>query len=52
MSINIDEQLLSDDFEDFESDWELERGCPYCKGTGIDRHVEADCLTCYGYGYI
>lgn len=26
--------------------------CPYCKGTGLDRHLDSDCMTCWGEGSI
>jgi hypothetical protein len=36
----------------WEDPTEVTKECPYCKGTGIDRHVEADCLICFGEGYV
>lgn len=52
-----EQQLLIDEEIDFEYDLDFEeepflKECPYCKGTGISRDVEADCLTCWGEGYI
>lgn len=26
--------------------------CPYCKGSGLDRHLDSDCMTCWGEGSI
>lgn len=26
--------------------------CPYCKGTGLDRYLDSDCMTCWGDGSI
>jgi hypothetical protein len=38
--------------EDYDDPEDLVKECNYCKGTGIDRRVEADCLKCYGEGYV
>lgn len=29
-----------------------DRKCSACFGTGLDRNVDADCMTCWGDGYI
>jgi hypothetical protein len=44
----------SDFFElyEYNDPAEITKECPQCKGTGIARDVEADCLTCYGEGYL
>lgn len=52
MELDLDGLDPDLDFED-PSEWDYElKECNYCKGTGIDRHVEADCLNCYGDGWV
>lgn len=35
-----------------ESDEEGNRKCSSCFGTGLDRNVDADCMTCWGDGFV
>lgn len=51
---DFDEYLIDFDEDYFEELTEEGEGqkCNYCYGTGLDREEDADCLVCYGEGYL
>lgn len=50
---DLDSEELYDDSE-FLEDYEFEdlKPCPACFGTGLDRELDSDCLTCWGDGVV
>lgn len=46
---NVVNNILPETEEEME---ELATTCNACFGTGLDRHVDADCMVCWGEGSI
>lgn len=61
MTNSFDQEIDDLDYADFEDEsdflesYEFEdylKPCPGCFGTGLDRELDSDCLTCWGDGVV